>query len=86
MSDEIDYPQELNPLLGESHRETMDRVGAVLEFVSRSVEIQIESNTANFRQDEFSGDELYGLMLICRTLSKTLEYEPSESLSVTGLS
>ena len=76
MCDDMISPLELSPLLGENHRETMNKVGAVLEFVSRSIEIQIESNTANFKQDEFSGNELYGLMLICRALNKVLEYEP----------
>ena len=76
MSEAI-HPAGHSPLLGETPRETMSRVSAVLEFVSRSLEIQIESNTVSFKQDEFSSDELYGLMLICRTLVGVLNDEPS---------
>ena len=76
MSERIN-PPELNPLIGENHRDTMDKISAVTAFLSRALEIQIESSdSTSCWQDDFSRDELHGLMLICRTLTEALNYEP----------
>ena len=67
----------IQPLLGNNHRETMNKVGGVLAFIARSMESPPDPNRRTaFSLDRYNETELQGLIAICRVLSNALSYEP----------
>ena len=73
--------QAVPPILGATDRETMNNVYDVLAFVSQASSAMSATSTANCEPEDFSGDALRGLHLICKTLMETLAIEQTANKS-----